>query len=267
MAYMFGKLTFYVLQPSNLLLILVLAGLLAAAWRRRWGLPLASVAALGIAVCTLLPVGGWLTLPLENRFPAPADYPGEIDGIVVLGGGVDGALTRARGQPSFRETMERFASIPELARHYPDARIIFTGGAAWNSAPEDLSEATVIGMFLARQGVPEGRVILEGRSRSTRENALLSLPLARPQPGERWLLVTSAMHMPRSIGVFRRAGWPEMQPWPVDYRTTGRFGSLDEPRMGGRLADLDQAAYEWYGLVYYWLLGYTDALFPRPLAG
>ena len=72
MAYMFGKLTFYVLQPSNLLLILVLAGLLAAAWRRRWGLPLASVAALGIAVCTLLPVGGWLTLPLENRFPAPA---------------------------------------------------------------------------------------------------------------------------------------------------------------------------------------------------
>ena len=57
MAYMFGKLAFYVLQPSNLLLILALAGLLAAAWRRRWGLPLATGVAAGMAVCTLLPVG------------------------------------------------------------------------------------------------------------------------------------------------------------------------------------------------------------------
>ena len=70
------------------------------------------------------------------------------------------------------------------------------------------------------------------------------------------------MHMPRSIGVFRGAGWPEMQPWPVDYRTTGEFPTLNEPRMGSRLADLDQAAYEWYGLIYYRLLGYTDTLLP-----
>jgi uncharacterized SAM-binding protein YcdF (DUF218 family) len=200
---MFGKLAFYVLQPSNLLLILASVGLVAAARGRRWGLKLAGAAVLAIALATLLPIGGWLTIPLENRFPAPADYPPDIDGIVVLGGGVDGALTKARDQPSFRETMERFAAIPELARRYPDAKVLFTGGAAWNSAAGDLSEAEVIADFLARQGLPEDRVILEGQSRSTRENALRSLPLAQPQPGERWLLVTSAMHMPRSIGVVR----------------------------------------------------------------
>jgi uncharacterized SAM-binding protein YcdF (DUF218 family) len=267
MAYAIGKLAYYVLQPSNLLLILSLAGLLGALWRRRWGLPLAAAAVSCIAVCTLLPIGNWLAIPLENRFPAPSGYPADIDGIVVLGGGADGGITRDRGQPSFRETMERFAAIPELARQYPQARLVFTGGPGWNSAAGDLSEAEVIGQFIVRQGLPRDRVLLEGMSRSTRQNALLSSSLAQPRPGERWLLVTSATHMPRAMGVFRRAGWPEMLPWPVDYRTSGRFGSLDEPRMGARMAEIDQAAYEWYGLVYYRLLGYTDDLFPRPLAG
>ena len=223
MAYAFGKAAYYVLQPSNLLLILSLAGLLGALFRRRWGLPLAAGAVSCIALCTLLPVGNWLTIPLENRFPGPADYPADIDGIVVLGGGVDGGLTKARGQPSFRETMERFAAIPELARRYPQARLVFTGGPGWNSAAGDLSEAEVIGQFIVRQGLPADRVLLEGMSRSTRQNALLSLPLAQPKAEERWLLVTSAMHIPRAMGVFRRAGWPEMQPWPVDYRTSGSF--------------------------------------------
>lgn len=267
MAYAFGKAAYYVLQPSNLLLILSLAGLLGAMFRRRWGLPLAAGAVSCIALCTLLSVGNWLAIPLENRFPGPVDYPPDIDGIVILGGGVDGGLTKARGQPSFRETMERFASIPELARRYPQARLVFTGGPGWNSAAGDLSEAEVIGQFIVRQGLPADRVLLEGMSRSTRQNALLSLPLAQPKAEERWLLVTSAMHIPRAMGVFRRAGWPEMQPWPVDYRTSGSFVALDEPRMGARMAEIDQAAYEWYGLVYYRLLGYTGELFPRPRAG
>ena len=74
------------------------------------------------------------------------------------------------------------------------------------------------------------------------------------------------MHMPRSMGVFRGAGWPELTPWPVDYRTTGSAWPMRQPSLGARLAELDDAAYEWYGLVYYRLLGYTDALFPAPRA-
>ena len=118
--------------------------------------------------------------------------------------------------------MERFAAIPELARRYPGrpAAVHRRECLEWRHDAD--TEAAVIAQFLARQGLPDGRVMLEDRARSTRDNAILSLPLARPQPGETWLLVTSAMHMPRSIGVFRSAGWPEMQPWPVDYRTTGQ---------------------------------------------
>ena len=113
-------------------------------------------------------------------------------------------------------------------------------------------------------GLPEGWAELEARARSTRQNAQFTLPLARPLAGETWLLVTSASHMARAIGAFRTAGWPELVAWPVDYRTTGRPVALTELRMGERLDELDQAAYEWCGLVYYRLLGYTDAIFPGP---
>jgi uncharacterized SAM-binding protein YcdF (DUF218 family) len=184
---------------------------------------------------------------------------------VVLGGGVDRDITRLRGTPTFRDTMERFAAIPELARRYPDARILFTGGLALGDAPNELPEAAVVARFLADQGLPRERVELEDHARSTRENALLSLELARPRPGERWLLVTSAKHMPRAIGVFRRAGWPELEPWPVDYRTSGELDIGLDAILADRLGQLDEAAYEWYGLLYYRLLGYTFDLFPGPV--
>ncbi len=262
MAFLFGKLMFLVLRPSNLLLLTGLAGVLALAARRRWaGVPLC-VAVLGMAACTILPVGRWLSIPLEDRFPAAA-YPATVDGVVVLGGGIDGEITKTRGQPSFGATMERFAAIPELARRYPEARIVFTGGSAWNGG-DGYTEAAVIGQFLDRQGVMEGRVLLEDRARSTRENALFSLALAQPRSGQRWLLVTSAMHMPRAMGVFRAVGWPGLEAWPVDYRSTGRFGLLAEPAMAARLGELDDAAYEWGALLYYRLLGYTDAILPGP---
>lgn len=264
MTYAFGKLAWLVIRPGNLFLLAALAGLLGLALRRRRaGTVLLAAGVLLMAVCTALPIGLWLMLPLENRFPRPAAYPERIDGAIVLGGGINGVITEARGVPTFGDTMERFATLPELARRYPDARVIFTGGPPWHGPGTPIPEAAVIERFLRQQGLPRNRVLLEDRARSTRENALFSLPLARPQPGERWLLVTSASHMPRAMGVFRQAGWPELQPWPVDYRTAGR-PVLDLPSMSDRLLELDAAAYEWYGLLYYRLLGYTSALFPGP---
>ncbi|MFZ1428900.1 MAG: YdcF family protein [Geminicoccaceae bacterium] len=262
MAFLFGKLMFLALRPSNLLLLIGLFGVVGLAGRRRWAMAPLCGAILGMAACTILPMGRWLTIPLEDRFPAAA-YPAAVDGIVVLGGGIDGEITKARGQPSFGATMERFAAIPALARRYPEARIVFTGGNAWNGG-DAYTEAVVIGQFLAQQGVAEGRVLLEDRARSTRENALFSLALAEPRPGQRWLLVTSAMHMPRAMGVFRALGWPGLEAWPVDYRTMGRIALLAEPVLAARLGELDDAAYEWGALLYYRLLGYTDDVFPGP---
>ena len=104
----------------------------------------------------------------------------------------------------------------------------------------------------------------ENRSRNTYENAIMTRALVRPKPGESWLLVTSAAHMPRSIGIFRHIGW-DMTAYPVDYRTFGNSRD-DKPTTEAldSLRRLDVALHEWVGLAAYWAAGKTDTFFPAP---
>jgi uncharacterized SAM-binding protein YcdF (DUF218 family) len=243
--------TFWVLaQPSNLLLMLVAAGALALLLgRRRLASWLLYPSILGFLIIGLLPVGEWLILPLENRFPALAQLPDEVDGIVVLGGAVHLDVARSRDMVAFHGEAEREITMVELARHYPDARLIYTGASNWPP-------------FVRRHGLAE-RVVFEDRARNTYENAVFSKQLASPQPGERWLLVTSAAHMPRSVGVFRQVGWPVI-PFPVDYRTTGEVEILVVPDVARRWNEFDQALKAWVGLAAYWLTGRSSAPFPAP---
>lgn len=266
MAYLLGKLAWLALRPSNLFLLVAALGLmLQLATRRRHGFGLLAAGVLALVAASVLPVGLWLSEPLEDRFPPPAAVPERVDGVVVLGGSTLQDITLARGQPSLGPAAERLTSLVELARRYPEARILFTGGVGVLDGG-DLPEAEIARRLVEALGLPPGRLELEDRARTTRENAAYALPLAAPRPGQRWLLVTSARHMPRAMGAFRAAGWPEPTPWPVDYRTTGgsELGSTLE--VGARLGELDDAAYEWLGLLYYRLLGYTDALLPAPQA-
>jgi uncharacterized SAM-binding protein YcdF (DUF218 family) len=262
MAFIFGKLAFWVLRPSNFLLFLSLLGL-AGLWRhpRSWARAILAFSLGFTLLLFALPVGNWLLAPLEERFPKPAALPPDITGAVILGGGVLPLITRARGSPAFGDTGERYMAMLELARRYPEARLIFTGGSG-QIAGERAPEIGVVEMLLEQHGLA-GRVELEGQARSTRENALYTKELAQPKPGDTWLLVTSAGHMPRSMAVFRGVGW-ELQPWPVDYRTVRRFELEWNPDVSEVLYELDEAAYEWMGLVYYRLLGWTRELYPGP---
>lgn len=106
-----------------------------------------------------------------------------------------------------------------LARRYPQARLVFTGGSG-NLGGGSPSESEIVGRYADPMGLPRTRLILEDRSRNTRENAAFTADMVKPKPGERWLLVTSAWHMPRAIGCFRQAGFAVIA-YPVDYRTGG----------------------------------------------
>jgi uncharacterized SAM-binding protein YcdF (DUF218 family) len=262
MFYYASKVLWLLAQPSNLLVAVLAIGVLALALGRRelarWLLYPATAALLLIG---LLPVGQWLLLPLENRFPAVAPAA-PIDGIVVLGGGIDVAISERRDKVTFEDPGERFITLVELARRYPDARLIFTGGAGW-LGEEGLTEAAVMRRFASDLGLTPDRVIFEDRARNTHDNAVLSKPLAAPAPSERWLLVTSAFHMPRAVGVFRRVGWPVI-PYPVDYRTSGDLGLFVLPDAARRWGEFDQAIRSWTGLLAYWLSGRIDSPFPAP---
>ena len=253
------------LLPSTFLAGWCLLGavlVLASRHTRYFGAVLLGAGVAGLAAVLLLPVDLWLLRPLENRFPAPS-APGHVDGIVVLGGAVSAAISADRGSPTLNRDADRLVVFAALARRYPDARLVFAGGPPARTADRP-SEAEASRELLQRVGVTPGRMLVEDQSRTTWENAVDALAVGRPVPGETWLLITSASHMPRAVGAFRSAGWPPVVPWPVAYRTTRRGWPAPFQPVGTRLNGVDLAAHEWSGLIVYWLEGHTDAVLPRP---
>ncbi|MBY0335357.1 MAG: YdcF family protein [Acetobacteraceae bacterium] len=243
------------------LLLLCIGAFLLIAGRRigRW--PLLAGLAWFVAVL-LTPLPAWLTLPLEDRFARPAEMPARVDGVIILGGAVEQDLTESRGMPALNGAAERMTEAVALARRYPEARILFTGGQG-NPLGDGLTEAGVARQLWASLGLEGPRVLYEDQARNTWENAVNSLAMARPQPGETWLLVTSASHMPRSVGCFRQAGFAVL-PWPVNYSTQRGGEGWFDPPFSFRLGQAEWAIREYVGLVAYRLLGRTDALFPGP---
>ncbi len=257
-----SKLFWLLLRPNTAALILACIGLWAGLRGRRWGRwPL--LAGLGyFAVVLLTPLSQWLLLPLEDRFSRPAEAPARVDGIVVLGGAVDQNLTEARGMPALNGAAERMTEPLALARQYPRARIVFTGGQG-SPLHGGVTEAEVARQLWSSLGLPPERVIFEDRARNTYENALLTRQILQPKEGETWLLITSAGHMPRAMGIFRRAGWA-MTAWPVNYTTGHSLRDWYDAPFGTRLNQTEWAVHEWLGLLAYRMLGRTDALFPAP---
>jgi uncharacterized SAM-binding protein YcdF (DUF218 family) len=261
MSFVASKLFWWTVNPGNVLLALLCLGLLALVLgRSRLGVRLvALVTALCLAV-TVLPVGPWLLRPLENRFP-PTDVPERIDGIIVLGGSINPVLSAARRQPILTDSAERLFAFVALARQHPEARLVFTGGSASVVDTVD-READVARTVLDGLGLEVARVVFERDSRNTYENALFTQREVAPKPGERWVLITSAYHMPRAVGCFRSLGWPVI-PYPVDYGTS----PAGDPPSFSLLAGLDGvhwALREWIGLAFYYVAGRTDRLLPGP---
>lgn len=267
MFFVLSKVIWFLLAPSNLLALLIALGLLLAALTRlrRSGLVLAGIACAGLFVFGMTPLSSLFLRTLEARFPIAEPLTGAIDGIVILGGSQDPDASIALGQPVLNESAERLVVGRALARRFPDARILIAGGSGALRG-SDTSEARAGALMLESLGLDPARILIEERSRNTHENAVFSRDMVQPQPGETWLLVTSAFHMPRSVGVFREAGFAVV-PYPVDFRTMGHEGSLRGfSTISDGLRRLDVAMHEYVGLVAYRLTGRTDALFPAPQA-
>jgi uncharacterized SAM-binding protein YcdF (DUF218 family) len=268
-----GILLFFVLSktlgimllPTNFLIGVGLLGAILLATRfaslgRK--LLIASVALL--AICGFSPLGKLLLYPLESRFPSWDAAQGAPDGIIVLGGSIDPDLSLTHGATVVRSAADRIIAAAALAHRYPNARVIFSGGNP-NLVSNDAREADFAGAIFESLGTSKARLIMERRSRNTQENAEFSKALASPKRGERWLLVTSAFHMPRSIGVFRRAGF-NVEPYPVDWRVGEGADLLTFSTVALEgLGRTDIGIREWMGLVAYRISGKTSELFPGPI--
>lgn len=238
-----------------------LGAILLALGLRRLGAGFTAVGVLGFVAVITLPLDQWALAPLENRFPAPGVTSG-FDGILVLGGALETALTQDRARPSLNASSERLIEFVALARKYPEAKLAFTGGPLPNR-PDGPPEADGARQLFETLGLSADRVTFESQSLTTRENAVLSLQKIKPDPAQKWLLLTSAAHMPRAIGAFRAVGW-NVTAYPVGYKTFLNTSLRATRGFGERMALLDIASHEWVGLLYYRLTSRVNVLFPSP---
>ena len=265
MFFIASKMFWMLASPVNLLLDGMLAGVILCYTRYAWiGRGLALAATLILLAITTLPLAGALLAPLENRFPQPsADLP-PPNGIVVLGGAISDPLSAARGQAIFGEGGERITEAVILAKRFPQARIIYTSGT--NSVVGGTSgEAARARDLMVAMGVARDRVTIEDKARNTEENATFSAAIVHPDASQRWLVVTSAFHMPRAMGVFEKAGFHPIA-YPVSFYTTGLGFEDFRPTLNplGNLKTFSLAAHEWIGLAAYWASGRIDRFFPGP---
>lgn len=262
-----SKIFWTFVQPSSAIAFVIAAGVLLALLRAdpRPGLRIAATGAASLLVAGFSPLANFLIIPLEERFPVPVVTQGAntFAGIIVLGGAEDGRIGRARGQLILNEAGERITEAVSLAHKLPGVRLFFSGGIG-SAIREEAPAGAQIGAFWRSAGIAAERIAFEEQSRTTYENAVVAKRILAPKPGEHFLLVTSAYHMPRSIAAFRSADF-DVTAYPVDFRTKDGGDRLRPfSSVAAGLKRMDEAAREWVGLVAYRVLGRSKVLFPAP---
>ena len=225
-----SKIIWNVISPDSLfvLLLTVTAGMFYLGYHilaRR----LLTFLFAAVVILSLFPVGSWMLYPLETRFKHNPELPARVDGIILLGGSIDAETSSAWQQLEMNYSAERFTSFIELARRYPEAKLVFTGGNASIDRDEP-TEASILNLHWHQSGLVPERIQFENQAKNTAENAYYTKQLVNPQLDSNWLLVTTAFHMPRSIGVFCQNNW-SLIPYPVDHQTNpDNLFNIDFPK-------------------------------------
>ena len=214
-----SKLLSFLEQPLNWVLsLLLLSGLCALVKRHTAAKRLRALSIILLLLIGVVAIPDVALQRLEDAVPTTSHPIDAFEGVIVLGGVMQsGRMPIERRQVLLGDAAERITEAVALARRYPALKIVFSGFSP-EIFPDGISEADAAAQFFEQQGIPGSRLIREGRSRNTHENALYSLQLPGIDAAKRWLLLTSASHMPRAFAIFKKAGW-NVEPYPVDFHT------------------------------------------------
>lgn len=261
--FMLSKLVWAFLSPGNLIILALFVGMIFLIFNsfskaKKILVPTALISFLIMAY----PVSDYLMQPLENRFSKPEVLPDQIDGIIVLGGGEDLKRSLSWQVAELGLGGDRYIGAASLASYYPQAPVIFTGGSGLMSLQNTEGEGAIARQLLTTIGINEQRLIIESMSRNTYENFKYTKALLPNEDGT-YLLVTSAFHMPRSVGIARMQGI-KVVPFPVDYRTDSENYRTVGFDFNRHLTTLEAGWREWIGLTAYYFTGKTADWFPKP---
>lgn len=259
--FLLSKFIWIFISPDSLLLILLLITLVLLYKNKiKPAKILLSIISGLLLFISLFPIGEWLLYPLESHFPNNPELPAQIDGIIVLSGSEDTLLSSVWDQVEVGNAAERNLSFLTLARKYPKAKLVFTGGTG-SLINQEYKAADVAKTLFEQQGFDTKRILFERESRNTYENAIYSKNIAKPSANKEWLLITTSWHMPRSVGIFCKAEWPVI-PYPVDHQTNKDNLFRIDFDLLNNLYTLKTAIKEWLGLISYYLTGKTTSILP-----
>ncbi len=245
----------WIINVDSFLVLLILIGTaLLLVTHKKWGKKFIVVGCVGLVFLAVVPVGLWTLENLENRFPRLEKIPSDVGGMILLGGSFDKMTTLARKETAYTLAARRFFKFVELAKDNPQLKLVFSGNPF---------EAETAKQQFEELGIDSEKVIFEGGSKDTKENAARTAALLHPDAKEKWLLVTSAYHMPRSVGLFEKAGF-QVVPFPVDYHTPGNYEPWFFIGLKMNLDAWHAASREWLGMVANYLMGRSDEIYPGP---
>jgi uncharacterized SAM-binding protein YcdF (DUF218 family) len=257
-----SKVFWFVANPGNILffMICVTCFLVWLKWFRAVRF-LITLVVIVLTIISVAPIGSVIINHLENRFTRADPLPKNIAGIIVLGGVIDQYLTADRQQISINSAVERLTEFARLAKIYPDVKLIFSGGSGI-LGQQELKEADFVKQLLLDLGMNLEKIIFENQSRNTAENASYVKKLIKPNNIQPWILITSAFHMPRAIASFRQQEWNVIA-YPVDYRTPFKQELKFGLNLISGLSSFSLALHECMGLLFYWISGLTNELYPK----
>ncbi len=257
-----SKFTWALLSPSNLIIFALGLGTVFLLFKHhslaKWFLVPTAILSLTVM---LYPVGDYLIEPLETRFHQPEKTLPNVDGIIVLGGGEDYIASLSWDTPEINAGGDRYIGAAYLAQKHPEIPVFLTGGSGSLTLRGIHSDGSIPELLLKRMGVANDRMIIEPESRNTYENFKYTKPLLPKQDGT-YLLVTSAFHMPRSVGIARQQGINVIA-YPVDYRSSTEQYRFIEFKFLKHIDVLEIAWKEWIGLTVYYFTNKTNEWLPE----
>lgn len=246
-----------------LLLMIAVGGLLYLFKKCQWGMRLALSGIAGFFILGVIPIGLWMFTLLENRFPKPHVIPEDTVGVILLGGPFELEIMASRHETVYNLAAGRFIEFIEFTKAHPNLKRVFSGGGAIHPIIDGkpMGEAEIAKRVFDRMGYDTEGMIFEGSSKNTIENAWLTKNIIHPKPGENWVLMTSAFHMPRSVGLFKKAGW-NIIPYPVDYHAPSTYEPWFFIGLKNNLLTFHYAVHQFVAMFQNYIFGRSDELFP-----
>tara|TARA_R110002096_G_scaffold416576_3_gene619716 strand:+ start:158013 stop:158756 length:744 start_codon:yes stop_codon:yes gene_type:complete len=228
---------------------------------KKFGRRLIGVSVTIMALVGFTNISTWVLWPLESRMEIFRNQTqqGPYSGIIVLGGSERMSQSTAANQATLNHGGERLIEAAALARKFPELPIIHSGGTRPDL--DGFSENDVAELFFKQAAIDLSRIRFDAKSYNTHRNAVESKTLIKADETGKWFLVTSAFHMPRSVGTFKHAGI-NIQPYPVDYKTSLNYDGLLSFNFSDNFQRFDLAIHEYIGLLAYYITGRSNALFP-----